>query len=88
MCQAAGVFLGIGYPDWLQMAFLASALVGVVAYNLLFVSRVEGKSYLFAGLSAAGGMAALVLVCVAVVVALGFLFVAFVFGLIVACFSD
>lgn len=88
VCEGVGISLGVGYPDWLQVAFLVSALVGVVVYNLIFVTQVEGTSYFFAGASAAGGMAALVLICLAVAVVLGFLFVAFIFGLVIACFSD
>ena len=70
------------------MAFLVSALAGVVAYNLLFVTRVEGKSYLFAGASAVGGMAALVLLCFVVAIVLGILLVIFLFGVAAAIFSD
>ena len=88
VCELAGVSLGIGYPDWLQVAFLVSALAGVVAYNLLFVTRVEGKSYLFAGASAVGGMAALVLLCFVVAIVLGILLVIFLFGVAAAIFSD
>lgn len=84
VCEALGVSLGLGYPDWLQVAFLVSALAGVVAYNLLFVERVETKNYFIAGAASAGGMAALVAVFIALAIAL----VLFVIGLLISVLCD
>lgn len=84
VCASVGYGLGIGYPDWLMLSFFVAALVGVIAYNLVFVDHVEAKNYLLAAASAAGGMAAVV----AVIIALGIALILLILGIILAVFSD
>ena len=83
VCASVGYGLGIGYPDWLMASFFVASLVGVVVYNLFFADHVEIKNYFLAAASAAGGMAAVV----AVIIALGIALILFLIGIVLAIFS-
>ena len=78
VCATVGNGLGLGYPGWLQVAFLVASVVGVIAYNLLLVDHVETKNYLFASAAAAGGMAGVVVVIIVAGAALILLLLGFI----------